>query len=312
MSRPAAPFFAEVARAPEGAEVCWQTAADGVRLRAGFWREGAKGTVLLFPGRTEYVEKYGPAAGAFRARGYAMAAIDWRGQGLADRPLKDRATGHVQRFGDYQKDVAALMALVRAENLPEPYFLVGHSMGGCIGLRALYDGLPVRAAVFSAPMWGIRISPALRPVAWVLSTASRAVGRGHRYAPGTSPVTYVAEAPFEGNMLTRDPDMYAFMQAQVRTHPELALGGPSLHWLNEALWECLDLHRRASPDLPCVTVLGPMERVVDTRPIHDRMARWPGGRLVLEPEAEHEIMMETPAIRARFYDLAAGLFDAHR
>lgn len=312
MSRPAAPFYAEVARAPEGAEVCWLKATDGARLRAGFWREGAKGTVLLFPGRTEYVEKYGPAAGEFRARGYAMAAIDWRGQGLADRPLKDRATGHVQRFGDYQKDVAALMALVRAENLPEPYFLVGHSMGGCIGLRAIHDGLPVRAVVFSAPMWGIRISPALRPVAWVLTTASRAVGRGHRYAPGTSPVTYVAEAPFKGNMLTRDADMYEFMQTQVRAHPDLALGGPSLHWLNEALWECLDLHRRPSPDLPCLTVLGPAERVVDTRPIHDRMARWPGGRLVLEPEAEHEIMMETPPIRTRFYDLAAGLFDARR
>lgn len=308
MTNAAAPFFADVAEGPPADTTVWLTAQDGVRLRVALWREGAKGTVLLFPGRTEYVEKYGPAAADLRARGFATATIDWRGQGLADRPLPDRATGHVERFGDYQKDVAALVAFARQERMPEPWFLMGHSMGGAIGLRALYEGLPVRAAVFSAPMWGIRISPVLRPAAWVLSTVGRVVGKGYKYAPGTSPATYVAEAPFADNVLTRDADMYAFMQRQVRTHPELSLGGPSLHWLNEALWECLDLHRKPSPDLPCMTMLGPNERVVDTRPIYDRMARWPGSRFELAPDAEHEVMMEVPAVRDRFFDLAADLF----
>ncbi len=312
MTATAAPFFAEVADAPDGAVVRWLICADGVRIRAALWRGGTKGTVLLFPGRTEYIEKYGPAAGEMAARGHSMVTVDWRGQGLADRPLADRASGHVARFLDYQKDVAALLDFARAEKLPLPYFLVAHSMGGAIGLRAIYRGLPVRAVTFSAPMWGIRIHPALRPAAWVLSTASRVVGHSHQYAPGTKPITYVAEAPFAGNVLTSDPQMYAFMQAQVRSHPELALGGPSLHWLSEALRECLRLRLMASPELPCVTMLGTVERVVDRRPIHDRMARWPGGKLIMVPGAEHEVMMETPAIRAQFYDHACALFAAHR
>ena len=312
MTATAAPFFAEVADAPDGAVVRWLICADGVRIRAALWRGGTKGTVLLFPGRTEYIEKYGPAAGEMAARGYSMVTVDWRGQGLADRPLADRASGHVARFLDYQKDVAALLDFARAEKLPEPYFLVAHSMGGAIGLRAIYSDLPVRAVTFSAPMWGIRIHPALRPAAWVLSTASRVVGHSHQYAPGTKPITYVAEAPFAGNVLTSDPQMYAFMQAQVRSHPELALGGPSLHWLSEALRECFRQRLMASPKLPCVTMLGTVERVVDRRPIHDRMARWPGGKLIMVPGAEHEVMMETPAIRAQFYDNACALFDAHR
>ena len=311
MTAPAAPFFADVAEAPAGTTACWLTCADGVRIRAAFWRGGTKGTVLLFPGRTEYIEKYGPAAAELAARGYAMITLDWRGQGLADRALPDRATGHVAHFRDYQTDVAALLDLTRRENLPQPYFLIAHSMGGAIGLRALYDGLPVRAAAFSAPMWGIRIHPALRPAAWALSTASRSIGQSHQYAPGTTPVTYVAEAPFADNVLTSDPRMYAFMQSQVRSHPELSLGGPSLHWLSEALRECLKLRRKASPKLPCLTALGTAERVVDTRPIHGRMARWPGGRLVMVPGAEHEVMMERPAIRTRFYDEACALFDAN-
>jgi len=52
----------------------------------GHWTgQHVKGTVLLFPGRTEYIEKYGPAAADFLARGFATVVIDWRGQGLADR-----------------------------------------------------------------------------------------------------------------------------------------------------------------------------------------------------------------------------------
>lgn len=308
----AAPFLADVADAPEGVEARWLRTRDGVRIRAAFWRRGAKGTVLLFPGRTEYIEKYGPAAGEFARRGYAMLSVDWRGQGLADRFLPDKLTGHVGRFSDYQKDVAALIALARSEKLPEPFFLVAHSMGGAIGLRALYEDLPVRAVAFSAPMWGIHMHPALRPAAWVLSTLSRPLGQGHNYAPGTSPVTYVVEAPFADNVLTRDPAMYEFMRRQVSQYPELSLGGPSLHWLNEALRDCLDLRRRPSPALPCCTTLGTLERVVDPAPVRERMTRWPEGRLDVIAGAEHEVMMEVPRIRARFYDQAAALFDAMR
>ena len=311
MSAVPAPFYADVAEAPDGAEAHWLKTSDGVRIRSALWREGAKGTVLLFPGRTEYIEKYGPAAGELAARGYATLTVDWRGQGLADRPLKDANTGHVARFSDYQKDIAALLDHAVREKLPKPWFLLTHSMGGAIGLRALYNALPVKAVAYWAPMWGIRIHPALRPVAWALSSVGRTFGRGHLYAPGTSPKTYVAEAPFADNVLTTDATMYAFMQRQVTQHPDLALGGPSLHWLNSALFECLDLQRRPSPKIPCYTALGTLERVVDPRPIRDRMARWPGGTLDVIPNAEHEVMMENQGIRGHFYDAAARLFDAN-
>ena len=52
----AAPFYADVADGPPGGRAVWLHAADGVRLRAGLWPlQGARGTVLLLPGRTEYV-----------------------------------------------------------------------------------------------------------------------------------------------------------------------------------------------------------------------------------------------------------------
>ena len=307
-----APFYDDVAEAPEGATCAWLACRDGLRIRAAHWRGGKKGTVLLFPGRTEYIEKYGPAAGEFAARGYAMATVDWRGQGIADRMLEDRAPGHVEHFSDYQLDVAAFMDFVEAEDLPRPYFLVGHSMGGCIGLRAIHDGLPVNAVTFSAPMWGIVMHAALRPVAWGLSWLAMVTGQGYRMVPSTSPLTYVLEAEFEGNLLTRDPEMYEFMRRQLTVHPDLAIGGPTMRWLYESLKETRALHRMPSPDLPCLTVLGAEERIVHSQAIHDRMARWPGSEFDLVGNAEHELMMEGPETRAKFYDRAAALFDANR
>lgn len=308
----AAPFHADVAGAPAPDHCLWLTADDGVRLRAAFWTAGARGTVLLFPGRTEYVEKYACAAADLAARGYATVAIDWRGQGLADRLLADRGIGHVGRFDDYQRDLAAVLAALGALPLPRPLFLMAHSMGGAIGLRALHRGLDVNAAVFSAPMWGIAMAPALRPVAWALSYMLRGIGLGARYTPGGGPVTYVAGAPFEDNELTTDPEMFALMKRQVLAHPELALGSPSMQWLNEALRECRRLRRAAAPPMPMLAFLGSHERIVSVPAVETRAATWPGARLERVEGAEHEIMMEGPAVRARFYDAAAAHFEAHR
>jgi lysophospholipase len=307
-----APLHADVADGPGNGRACWITTRDAVRLRVAVWNErGAKGTVLLLPGRTEYVEKYGRAAGDLARRGYCTISVDFRGQGLADRALADPMAGHVQDFAQYQHDIEAVMQAADRLGLPEPRFLMSHSMGGCIGLRALLQGLRVQAAAFSAPMWGISMAAWMRPVAQVLSTASGWFNLSHRYAPGTGGATYVLAAPFEANVLTSDPDMWAYMQRQVEAYPALALGGPSMGWLRAALAECYDLTLQDSPGYPAICALGLREKVVDPAPVHMRMARWPGARLDLYPTAEHEVIMETPADRARFFDAADALFQAN-
>lgn len=307
-----APLFDDVADGPAGGQAAWLAASDGVRIRVGWWPlAGARGTVILLPGRTEYIEKYGRAARDLAARGYATLTIDWRGQGLAARALPDRLVGHVHGFDEYQRDMDAVLAHARAVGLPEPYYMIAHSMGGCIGLRSLLRGLPFRAAAFSAPMWGILMAAWMRPVALTVSTLSRLVGAGGRYAPGTGEASYVLAAPFLANTLTTDQAMWDYMVTQGRTHPDLTLGGPSLGWLRAALVECLALARQPSPAVPAICALGMQEKIVDGGPIHARMAAWPQGELHLYPACEHEVMMETPAIRARFFDEACALFDAN-
>ncbi len=307
-----APFFSDLADGPANGSAYWITSDDGTRVRIGVWPEGHKGTVLLFPGRTEYIEKYGRAAEELRQRGYATIAIDWRGQGLADRALQTQIIGHVDDFADFQRDVAALLQATSDLKLPTPHVLLAHSMGGCIALRALVNDLSVKAVCFSGPMWGIQMSAAEKPAAWLLSSTARLFGFGACAVPrSTGTESYLNIAPFDGNELTTDPDMFAYMRNQISIHPELALGGPSLTWMNAALREMGALRRLPSPDLPALTFLGTDETIVTQADIRDRMARWPGSQLEVVDGGRHEVMMEAPDMRKRFFDTAVDFFDAH-
>lgn len=307
-----APLFDDMAGVPSGGAAYWVRTSDDVRIRVAFWRpEGdARGTVLMFPGRTEYIEKYGDTAGELARRGYATLVIDWRGQGLADRLLDDVRLGHVNIFSDYQKDIAAALKLARAVDLPRPYHMIGHSMGGGIGLRAVMEGLPVQTCAFTGPMWGIYMSAALKPLGWALSHVAPMVGMGTRLPPSTRLEGYVNVQPFEGNVLTNDPAMYRMMQQQLAAHPELGIGGPTLVWLRESLGECRYLERRASPDMPCITFLGSGETIIDCEAVKRRMDRWPRGDLDVVDGAKHEVLMETPEIRAHVFDRLEALFSS--
>ncbi|HBN30322.1 MAG TPA: alpha/beta hydrolase, partial [Rhodobacteraceae bacterium] len=102
-----APLYNDAAEAPPGGKARWVTTSDDIRLRFAWWDVGEKGTVLIFPGRTEFVEKYGRTVRDFLDADYASVVIDWRGQGLSDRLTPNRLLGHVGQFSDYQLDIAA-------------------------------------------------------------------------------------------------------------------------------------------------------------------------------------------------------------
>ncbi|MEP4194085.1 MAG: alpha/beta hydrolase [Aliishimia sp.] len=305
-----APLFTDASPGPADGAAWWMQTQDGVQIRAGAWgRDATKGTVLLFPGRTEYIEKYGVTAQELADRGYATVTLDWRGQGLADRSLPDRRVGNVGHFNEFQQDVASMMRLVQKLDLPKPYYLLGHSMGGCIGLRSLVDGLDVQAAAFTGPMWGIRIAPHLVIPAWILAHVMPMIGLGGKTPPGTRIDPYVLAEPFEDNQLTRFREMWDMMRNQLIAHPDLGLGAPSYIWLREALHETGALARRSSPAQPCVTYLGTNERIVNTQRIHDRMSRWPNGRLEMVSGGEHEVQLEDPDTRKWLFDDMCAHFE---
>lgn len=304
-----APLRSDLAEGPEGGRAVWAPADDGVRLRTGGWPAGQNGTVLLFTGRTEYIEKYGRMARSFAKSGLSTFAIDWRGQGFADRVAADPALGHVHHFSDYQRDVAAFLAAARHLGMPEPYHLLGHSMGGAIGLRALVQGLPVQTAVFSAPMWGIAFPGWLDAVSGLVADAARVMNLGLQFAPGTGPVPYPVKQPFEGNELTTDPESYDWLRAHIEADTRFGLGGPSMNWLRESLSDIRELHKITEVPCPTLVLLGSREAIVASDKVRTLTAQLANARLEMIEGARHEAMMELPEIRADFTRRAIAQFE---
>lgn len=297
MTSEPAPFFADVADAPEGARAFWLATADGLRLRAAVWEGGAGGTAVVFPGRTEYVEKYGRVVRRLADLGLSVVVIDWRGQGLSQRHPTTPHLGHVEDFRRYQLDVAALLAHPAVAALPEPRHLVAHSMGACIGLRTLLEGSAFASAILSAPMWHLQMRAATRELTTKMTRLASLLGLGQRLTPGANMRPTPLAVAFEQNALTSDPEHFAWAVRQITAHPELALGGPNVQWTRAALEEMARLYVAPLPGLPTLVFLGTDETVVSSSIIRTQVREMRAGRLVELPGARHEIFMERPAIQ---------------
>lgn len=301
-----APFHSLAEGDGPAADAFWMHASDGIRLRLVLWTDDQRpkiGSVLLFPGRTEYAEKYGPIAARLIRAGYDVLTLDWRGQGLSDRFLPNPRPGHVDSFDAYRHDVDAMVQGARKLNLPRPWHLLSHSMGGCIGLAALIGGLDVVSATFSAPMWGINFQgvPAILPQA--LAGVAARIGLGGVAAPGSGGAgCYLLDQAFRDNVLTGNAAEWARMLQQAARWPELTIGGASFGWLHAALRECRRLAPLPSPDIPMLVSLGSAETVVSAQAIRARCAAAPQARLLEIPGARHEAMMETPDPRRVFLE----------
>src|SRR6201987_950397 len=115
---------------------------DGAELRFARWAPpaGRKGTVCVFTGRGEAIEKYFETVRDLRDRGFAVATFDWRGRGHSSRRLRDPRKGFVRRFSDYEIDVETFVQQVMLPDCPPPFFALAHSMGGAVLLRVAYAG----------------------------------------------------------------------------------------------------------------------------------------------------------------------------
>ena len=271
-------------------------AADGVALRAALWRPAGtpRGLVWLLQGRTEYLEKYAPFCGRLTAAGFAVAGLDWRGQGLSRRAPGAGRLGHVGDFAEYQRDLAALLAWGPPAEVPGPRLAVAHSMGGCIGLRGLLDGrLAPSAALFSAPMWGLALEGVAAWAAPAVAAAATRLGLGLRPAPGQGGGgPYVLSARFEDNVLVSDPGGWARFRREVEARPEFSTHAPTLGWLHAAFREIRALAAAPADPPPALVLLGSEERVVSADAIRARAARSPAAELLELPGARHEPLME--------------------
>jgi lysophospholipase len=282
---------------------------DGILIRYARWAPppGRKGTVCIFQGRAEFIEKYFEVARDLRARGFAVVAFDWRGQGLSGRMLSDPRKGHVRSFDEYEIDLEAVVKEVVLPDSPPPFYALGHSMGASIVLRAANKHRWFERIVLSTPMFALPPAPwgALRrPIVRTM----RLMGMGPAYIPGGSP-TVVAAQPFVGNNVTTDPVRHARTAAVIDAEPALGIGSPTVSWAASAfeiMSEFTEPGYAARLRQPVVMVAAGRDDIVSTSAIEDFSMRMRAGSHLIVAGARHELLLEQDRYRAQFW----AAFDA--
>ena len=292
-----------------GGQAFWFEGHNGNRLRGAAWDIASgepSGTVLLLNGRTEFIEKTLEPIGELTARGFAVRSLDWRGQGLSARALKNRHKGHIDDFDTFLKDLSIFLETRVLPELKPPLLMVAHSMGGHIGLRCLQDRpADFAGALFSSPMVDIAadgFKGVLRnPTGWLGGFGWFA----KRYLPMTGDYG-PDDKVFEGNVLTSDRARFDQFHAQIARNPDLALGGATMGWLNAALKSVEVLNKPANArkiTTPVIIASAGDEKIVSNPAQAELVALLPNGRLETIPGARHELMIEADSHRNRFWEL---------
>ena len=295
---------------PEGAVTGNLQTRDGVSLRFARWPPppGRKGTVCLFPGRAEFIEKYFETVRDLRARGFAVAILDWRGQGGSQRALKNPRKGYVQSFSQYQIDLETFVHDVVLPDCPPPIFALAHSMGATVLLRATragvrwFDRMVLLALMISLP--GMRRMKGIRALVKML----RLTGLGSLYVPGGD-ASVLQQRPFAGNLLPSDPVRYARNVAVLEAEPSIATGWPTVAWTDAAFRVMTELSQpgyAARIRQPILIIAAGLDAIVSTPAIDEFAVRMAAGSHLIVPGGRHELLMEQDRYRGQV--LAA--FDA--
>lgn len=115
--------------------------------------ENAKGVIVIIHGAAEHHGRYKWLIEMWRLAGFHVVMGDLPGQGTTTR-----RRGHIESFDEYIEVVDEWIR--QAKTFELPIFLIGHSMGGLVAIRALQEkSLDVNAVILSSPCLGLVYKP---------------------------------------------------------------------------------------------------------------------------------------------------------
>lgn len=296
---------------PENATGGFFVTRDRKNIRYGLFgavTRPMRGTVVLLSGRNECIEKYFETIRDLAARGFGVATLDWRGQGDSDRLIRDRQRGYVRSFRDYTADLEQFFEEIVLPDCRGPYYILAHSAGAVITLLAAPSMVNrVRRMVLIAPFLTLPDLPVSISTVRRVCSLFCFLGLGRLYSAwGPRPRQTL---PFEANKVTSDPQRYRRNTRIYEEYPQLALGGPTIRWLQaaaKASEAVSDPDFMARIQVPLLIIAAGADQVVSTKAVEAYARSLRLGSLLMIDGAKHEILQEVDLYREQF--LAA--FDA--
>lgn len=287
---------------PPDADVFDFQSVDNARLRgATFAAPNPRASVVLMAGRSEFIEKYFEVVTELQSRGYNVAMMDWRGQGLSERMLPDSQKGHIPDFAAYRSDLTQFMENHAMKKFEGPWLLMTHSMGGAPGLQLLASGYDkFVGAVLCAPMTRLAFSPIKRNGVRLLAAAACRMGWSRKSIPGVKEHSL----EFEGNDLTSDAARHQRFHELQAVAPNAIIREPTYGWMKAASEAMEDLHKAGRFDKmkTPVRIISANRDMLVCSTDHETLAeRSPLIDCVTIDGALHEILMERDEFRDQYW-----------
>lgn len=287
------------------------TMQDGTRLRTASWpsRSDDKGIVVVVNGYREFMEKYCEFFSDILGRGFALYALDNRGQGLSDRLVPDKTKSHAENFELFSNDLnefisTAVMADSRAQELP--LYLMAHSMGGHVCLRYLHDfPAAVSKAVIMAPMIEFNLGGFFASIMtkFIIRSAS-VLGLKEIFAMGQGNVLSENMRFIKQKLLTHDNNRYAMEAEMIRSSPELYVGGATYGWLSTALDSIEKINEPGylnKINIPVLVALAGSDVVVNSQAGRELLAGYDNFTVITIEGSRHEIYREIDKYRNQLW-----------
>ena len=272
------------------------------KLRIAFWNlSSSKGTIFLQSGRTEFIEKYYEVISEFIDRGYAVAMMDWRGQGLSSRVSKNIRIGHIDNFKTFDDDFIKIVEECFKTRCPSPFIGFGHSMGGC--LLASYfisEKNLLEKCILCAPMVSVRANAMSRRIVKLLGLLDN-IGYGSfpMQKPSWDSEDGWIEEPFEDNALTTDRERFERSFKFLKKCPELGVKGITVGWLKHALNRTNQFKKiqwNIAIKRPLLLLDATEDKLVNSH-LNKELLGQSDLVEIKSLKSQHEIMMETDEIR---------------
>ncbi len=265
--------------------------------------------VVCLGGLSEFAEKYFEVAHDMLDRGYAFWFIDWQYQGRSGRLPEFPQRRHSDGFDEDVSDLHKLIAdyIKPSSTHPDkgriPLLMLGHSMGGNIGLHFLLEHPQYfDAAAFSAPLIGIHnFKWPLQLLATLISFILPIVGK-----------RYVFKGTDWNEAMRKGDGSEIFSSDTVRdklhkywsiTEPDLQVGNVTFGWVIKALKSCARLKKPkalGAIKTPVLIGIASEDKIIDNDILRAVSSRLPYGRVLEINGAHHEILMERDEYRNLF------------
>ncbi len=292
---------------PKNGHFFYLPSFDGVELRVGLWvqksnNKKAKGTILLQQGHNEFIEKYFEVIQEFLDREFNVICFDWRGQGLSQRLNRDKNKSFIKSFQSHDQDIKFLMNTIIKPFLEKPLIGVGHSMGGCLMLSALFNHKnEFDYAILSAPMLGFKYEFLLK----TLAAFTNIIFKDDDYFIGSKPNMGI-ETDFPENELTSDPKRYERTLKLVRKNPDLRLWGTTNAFVKSVIdrFKIMRKSHWAGEINTKILVFNSLEdKVVDARKTTKLLKNNKNIKIINLTNIKHEIFMEKDSERSRLWSI---------